>query len=270
MRKFFLFVSSFLLLFLSACGGSDEVSGETSDRVEDSGKKVIKIGGVPNGFPTTYIENDEIVGFSAEIITSVIEEAGYDYEWVITDWNGVLANLQSGKVDTASNFAATEERGKDYHFTIPYYFSKAVVATAEDNDVFEKVEDFHGKEVASIMGTNFENVLEEEYPDLGHELVVYESNDVVYADISSNRVDGFVHGREQLMAQINLRDLPLRIVGEPFGNQAVAMPFKKTEENEEIIEDLNEAIERLTENGHISEIFVKYFGVDLLEEEIQK
>lgn len=263
MRKFMIILSSLFILFLSACGGNDNVSIDASSNNSD--EKVIKIGGVPNSFPTTYMEDGEVRGFSADIITAIIEEAGYDYEWVITDWNGVLANLQSGKVDTASNFAATEERGKDYNFTDPYYHSKAVIATAEDNEEFQKLEDFNNKRVASIMGTNFENVLEENYPDLGHELVVYESNDVVYNDISANRVDGFVYGREQLMAQINMRDLPLKIVDEPFGNQPVAMPFKKTEENNLIITDLNEAIERLTENGHFSEIFIEYFGVDLLE-----
>src|SRR5690606_14820972 len=127
-------------------------------------------------------------------------------------------------------FAATEERGQDYNFTTPYYSSKASIATAKDNDEFQTLEDFSGKEVASIMGTNFENVLAENHPDLGHELVMYESTDVVYTDVSSGRIDGFLYGREQLLAQINIRDLPLRIVGEPFGNQPVAMPFKKTEE----------------------------------------
>lgn len=261
-------MGALLLVFLAACGNSasTEESSE-SETADESGKKVIKIGGVPDSFPTTYMEDGEITGFSAGMIMAIIEEAGYEYEWVVTDWNGVLANLQSGKVDTASNFAATEERGQDYYFTDPYYSSKASIATAKDNEEFQSLEDFKGTEVASIMGTNFENVLAENHPDLGHELVMYESTDVVYTDVSSGRIDGFLYGREQLLAQITLRDLPLRIVGEPFGNQPVAMPFKKTEENEEIIADLNAAIERLKEDGTLTEISEKYFGTDLTAEE---
>lgn len=271
MKKLTILLGAFLLIFLAACGGDNASSTEeSSDNSNETDKKVIRIGGVPDSFPTTYMEDGEITGFSAGMIMAIIEEAGYEYEWVVTDWNGVLANLQSGKVDTASNFAATEERGQDYNFTTPYYSSKASIATAKDNDEFQTLEDFSGKEVASIMGTNFENVLAENHPDLGHELVMYESTDVVYTDVSSGRIDGFLYGREQLLAQINIRDLPLRIVGEPFGNQPVAMPFKKTEENEEIIADLNAAIERLKEDGTLAEISKEYFGVDLTKESEEK
>jgi putative amino-acid transport system substrate-binding protein len=201
------------------------------------------------------------------MIKAIIEEAGYEIEFVITDWNGVLANLQSGKVDTASNFAATEERGQDYYFTEPYYSSKAVVAAAAEDPQIQSLDDLAGKELASIMGTNFENVLKETFPEEDYELVIYESRDVVYTDVASGRVDGFIFGREQLLAQINDRDIPLQIVEQPFGDQPVAMPFKKTEENEAIISDLNQAVETLREDGTFSDISLEYFGVDLQQDE---
>lgn len=252
-----------LLLFVAGCSGS----GESESVESTSDKEVIKVGAVPDGFPTSFKENDEIKGFSVDIIKAIVEEAGYEIEWVITDWNGVLANLQTGKIDTASNFAATEERGQDYNFTDPYYSSKAAIATAEDDETLNEITDLSGKQIANIMGTNFENVLKEQYPDLDYEPITYESTDVIYTDVASGKIDSLVHGREHLMAQISKRDLPLRIVAEPFGNQAVALPFKKTEANEKKIYDLNEAIEVLKENGIFSEISLEYFGVDLLEDE---
>src|SRR5690625_2513289 len=116
------------------------------------------------------------------------------------------------------------------------------------------------------MGTNFENVLEEHYPEEDYELIVYESNDVVYTDVASGKVDGFIYGREQLMAQISQKDIPLQIVGEPFGDQPVAMPFQKTEENDAFILEINEAIEELIDQGTFSEISLKWFDVDLLKD----
>lgn len=116
------------------------------------------------------------------------------------------------------------------------------------------------------MGTNFENVLKENYPEENYELVIYESVDVVYTDVATGKVDGFIYGREQLMAQISERDIPLQIVDEPFGDQPVALPFQKTEENDALISEINQTIEKLKENGTFSEISLKWFDIDLLEE----
>ena len=262
MKRIILLLLVIGVLFLVACGQED-----TKEAARATDEKVIKVGAVPDGFPVSYKEDDDLKGFSVDIIKEIAKEAGYEVEWVTSDWNGVLANLQSGKVDTAINFAATPERGETYNFTEPYYSSKAVIATAEKNDTLNEVEDIKGKDIASMMGTNFENVLAAEFPDLNYELITYESNDVVYTDIASGKIDGLIYGREQLLAQISERELPLRIVGEPFGDQPVALPFQKDEENDALIEELNEATARLKENGKFSEISLEYFDVDLLEDE---
>lgn len=261
-KKGMIFLAVLFLLILAGCG--EDASKEENDRSSD--EKLIKVGAVPDSFPTSFKEDDELKGFTVDIIKAIFEHMEYDVEWVITDWNGVLANLQTGKVDTATNFAATEERGEEYYFTSPYYNSKAVVATAEEEPKLESLNDLEGKQLASILGTNFENVLEENFPDEQYELITYESNEVVYTDVASGKIDGFIFGREQLMAQINKKDIPLQIVDEPFGDQPVAMPFQKTEENEAFIEEVNQAIEELKANGIFSEISLEYFGIDLVEE----
>lgn len=263
MKRFMLILAMGFVLFVAGCGGDKETKATTSS----SEDKVIKVGAVPDGFPHTFKEDDELKGFNVDIFEAVFHELGYEIEWVLTDWNGVLANLQSGKVDTAINFAHTDERAESYNFTDPYYKSKAVVATAQDDPNIQSLDDLKGKELASIMGTNFENVLEEHYPEEDYELVVYESNDVVYTDVASGKVDGFIYGREQLLAQMNEKDIPLQIVGEPFGDQPVAFPFEKTEENQKLILEINEAIEKLREDGTFSELSLKWFDTDLLEGE---
>lgn len=258
MKRFVLFLMAGLLLFVAGCGESE--SAESTSEY-----KVMKVGAVPDGFPHTFKEDEEIKGFNVDIFEAVFGELGYEIDWVLTDWNGVLANLQSGKVDTAINFAATEERAETYHFTDPYYNSKAVIASSNVDPNVQSLDGLEGKKLASIMGTNFENVLKEHYPEEKYELVIYESNDVVYTDVSSGKVDGFIYGREQLLAQISQRDIPLQIIGEPFGDQPVAFPFEKTDENDALILEINEVIKNLKEDGTFSEISLKWFDVDLLE-----
>lgn len=256
------FISALVLFFVAGCGESAS-NEESSDSSRD---KIIKVGATPDGFPHTYKEDGEIKGFIVDVFQAIFEKMDYEVEWVLTDWNGVLANLQSGKVDTAINFAATKERAEEYNFTDPYYSSKAVVATAKDNPKIQSLDDLEGKQLASIMGTNFENVLKENYPEENYELIIYESNDVILTDVASGKVDGFIYGREQLLAQNSQKDIPLQIVGDPFGDQPVALPFQKTEENDAFILEINKAIEELKEDGTFSDISIKWFGVDLLED----
>lgn len=260
MNKFAILLSAVFLFFAAGCGESSSSEGSTAE------DKVITVGAVPDGYPHTFKEDGEFKGFVVDVFHAIFEDMGYEVDWVITDWNGVLANLQSGKVDTAINFAATEERAKTYNFTDPYYSSKAVVATAKEDARVQSLDDLEGKKLASIMGTNFENVLKENYLEEDYELVIYESVDVVYTDVATGKVDGFIYGREQLMAQINERDIPLQIVDEPFGDQPVALPFQKTEENDALIAEINQTIEKLKDNGTFSEISLKWFDIDLLEE----
>lgn len=260
MKKILLFLLT-ALLFVAGCGG-DSNEGTANASTD----KVVTVGAVPNGFPHAYKEDGESKGFVVDVFNSIFDELGYEVEWEWTDWNGVLANLQSGKIDTAINFAATEERAQTYNFTDPYYSSKAVVATSKDHAKIHSLDDLEGKQLASIMGTNFENVLLEEFPEKNYELIIYESNDVVYTDVGTGKVDGFIYGREQLLAQISERDIPLQIVGEPFGDQPVALPFHKTEENDALISEINQVIEELKDNGTFSEIAIKWFGVDITKE----
>ena len=258
MRKLVLLMSVLFLSLLAGCS-----SGEGAE----AGAKVVKIGAGPDGYPQYFKEADELKGFSVDVITAIFDEMDYEIEWVLTDWNGILANLESGKVDTVANFAATEERGEHYNFTTPYYNSKTVIAAGTETQNIQSLDDLSGKTIANVLGSNYGNVLQENYPEGDYEIVTFESNDVIFTDVANGKIDAFVSGREILLAQINDKGIPLEVVGEPFGDQPVALPFKKTEENDALISEINHTIEKLKENGTLSELSVKWYGVDLLEDE---
>ncbi|KKK33444.1 amino acid-binding protein [Salinicoccus sediminis] len=254
------FLLSVLMLILAGCSNGDGASASGGD-------KVIKIGSSPDGYPTSYQQDGEMKGFNVDIYNAIFDELGYEIEWVLTDWTGVLANLDTGNVDTASNFALTPERGEKYIFTDPYYHSKAAIAAAPGNEEIQSVEDIGGKDVGTILGTNFQNVLEDQYPEHGGNIVDYENNEVVYRDVGSGKLDAYIYGREQLLAMINDKDIPLKIAGEPFGSQPVGLPFKDTKENRALIEDINEVIGQLKQDGTLTRISEDWYGEDIFTED---
>ena len=76
-------------------------------------------------------------------------------------------------------------------------------------------------------------------------------------------MDAFVTGRETLLAQIQDKGIPLRVTEEAFGEKLVALPFAKTEENDQLIEEINGALQEMREDGTLSEISNEWFGEDV-------
>lgn len=82
-------------LVLAACGAS---AGEEATSLDSgSADKTVTIAASPDGYPQHYQEGDELKGFSVEVAEAVAEEAGYEIEWALSDWSGVVAKTASRK-----------------------------------------------------------------------------------------------------------------------------------------------------------------------------
>lgn len=115
---------------LAACGSGDSKkgadAGETDKlaQIKEKGKLVI---GTSPDFPPLefYILNDkgekEIVGSDITLAKAVAEKIGVELEVKATDFNGVLANIQTNSVDFGiSGFVATEQREDIMDFSEGY------------------------------------------------------------------------------------------------------------------------------------------------------
>ena len=130
MKKNWLYTSIFALLAvvtLAACGSSSSSSSTDSDvlaKIKESGKLVV---GTSPDFPPSefYILNDqgekEIVGSDISLAKAIAKEIGVKLDIKATDFNGVLANIQTGSVDIGiSGFVGTDERKKIMDFSDGY------------------------------------------------------------------------------------------------------------------------------------------------------
>lgn len=252
------------VLVLAACGSSSSAE-ETSSTEEASDDKVVTIAASPNGYPQHYQEGDELKGFSVEVAETVAEEAGYEIEWALSDWSGVVAALQAGKADTAVNFANTPERRESYVYTDNYFYASTGIAVNSNDTETNTLEDLYGETVNGVVGSNYAEVLAQYDPDDQINIDLLESMDVAVANIQSGKTKGYVNGYEELSAQIKNRGLDLRMIDESFGEKPVGFPFKDTEENQQIIEDFNAALQSLTEDGTLAQISDSYFGVDITQ-----
>ena len=76
--------------------------------------------GTEGAYPPYSFINDagEVDGFERELGDELCTRAGLTCEWVTTDWDSIIPNLQSGNYDTIiAGMSITEEREKVLDFT---------------------------------------------------------------------------------------------------------------------------------------------------------
>ncbi|CAM5413028.1 transporter substrate-binding domain-containing protein [Frigidibacter albus] len=107
--------------------------------------------GTEGAYPPFNFINDagQVDGFEREMGDELCKRAGLTCEWVTTDWDSIIPNLQSGNYDTIiAGMSITEEREKVLDFTQNYIppATSAYAALSADADVA-------GGVVAAQVGT---------------------------------------------------------------------------------------------------------------------
>lgn len=258
MKKFLFLVFTLLTaVVLFACGNNDE----TGDNKSADEEKVIKIGATGQSFPNAYQEDGKLVGFDVEVAETIAGNLGYEVEWVLSDFSGVMGQLEAQKIDTVANFVAvTEERQEKYNFTDPHAYAGAQIVTHKDNTHINTLEDLKGKTVAGVLGSN--NVKNLQNYDKNGEIDIrtYETRDGAMNDAIKKQVDGYINSRSTLIAEMEERELPFKFVGDPVAYESIAFPFNKTEQGAELLKQFNEEIKKLREDGTLKAISEKYFN----------
>ncbi|MDR5867733.1 amino acid ABC transporter substrate-binding protein [Halomonas koreensis] len=246
---------SFALTVLSA--GAIAFAG--SALAEASPLRVGMSGGY---FPFTFVEQDTLKGFEVDVMEAVAEEMDTEVTFVTANFSGLFGMLESGRIDTIANqITITEERQAKYAFTEPYVYDGAQVVVKAGNESIAGVEDLRDKTVAVNLGSNYEQLLRElPYAD-EIDIRTYESN--IEQDTALGRVDAFVMDRVSASQVIQDKPLPLQLAGQPFSEIRNALPFRDTETDRALRDEVDAALAALREDGTLAEISERWFGTDI-------
>jgi len=112
------------LLVLNAAGCDRTPRGDTLARVRSAHTLVYgsdQEGGGPYIYPNPESPR-EVTGFEVELMKSLAHEVGAAPKFAQGQWDRLLQNLDAGMVDVVINgYEWTEERGRDYLASRPYY-----------------------------------------------------------------------------------------------------------------------------------------------------
>lgn len=251
-------------LALAACGGNDENATEEQElnaleQIQEDGKMTVGIMGTYA--PYNYLdENKEYTGFDVDIAKELAERIDVEAEFVAQDFSGLIPGLQKDKFDIlVSQVTITEDRQKQVDFTEPYITNEVKVIVTEDNNEVQSVEDFKGRTIGAVMGTNDEAFLRNELmPQVGDfKLNTYDDVLTTLKDLDAGRIDATINNVYALKPVIEKNGYDVKAVGEPVKSDQAAVAVKKG--NTELVEVLNAALEEMKQDGTYEEIFVKWF-----------
>lgn len=251
-------------------------SGEVLDRILNRG--YVALNGETNWRPYSFMdENGVYHGFDVEVANEVARRLGVEprrSEHILT-WEQETGGNWNGAIDVSiGSMTPTEKRGENLDFPAIYTYAVASLAVHRDNTDINTPVDASSKRFGVLKAATYELYLRRELTGIEQSppitylindptIVTYDSEAGPWDELSkgkASQIDATINYLPVLMEQIRL-GRPMRIVGQPlyYVPQAVAIEPGDTE----FAEALAQIIGEMHADGTLSELSLKWFGVDL-------
>ncbi len=222
--------------------------------------------------PYEYIENGEYVGIDVEIANLIAKELGKELEIKDVEFGSIIGGVQSGKYDLGiAGLTVTEDRLKNVNFSTSYANGIQSVIVKEDCP-YASYEDFYtgfdadGNPQGVVEGIKI-GVQQDTTGDIycsskpaewgfGEENVIrYKTGADAVQALVEGKVTAVIIDNEPAKA-FAAANKGLKIQDTEFTNEDYAIAINK--DNKELLDDVNAALKKYTDNGEIQKIIDKY------------
>jgi cystine transport system substrate-binding protein len=250
-------------LALSAGLLGQAVAGEQLQKIKDAG--VINVGLEGTYPPFSFVDADgKLTGFEVEFSEALAKELGVKVKLQPTKWDGILAALESKRLDAVINqVTISEERKKKYDFSEPYTVSgiQALVLTKKAAELnIKSAADLAGKKVGVGLGTNYEQWLKDNQPKAI--IKTYDDDPTKFQDLRVGRIDAILIDRLAALEYAK-KAKDTTAAGEAFSRQEAGIALRKGEP--ELLAAVNKAIDKLRADGTLKKLSEKYFSADVTQ-----
>ncbi|UVE17999.1 cystine ABC transporter substrate-binding protein [Pseudomonas sp. LS44] len=254
-----LLLGSFALLLGLASGAS---AADLLDAIKANGS--IKVGLEGTYPPFNYQdEKGQLSGFEVDFANALAKELGVKAEFQPTKWDGILAALESKRLDVVINqVTISEERQKKYDFSTPYTVSGIQALTRKDTAAsITGAQSLAGKKVGVGLGTNYEQWLKDNVPDAV--IKTYDDDPTKFQDLRVGRIDAILVDRLAAFEMVSKTGDQLALAGQAFSRQEAGVALRKG--NPALLAAINQAIAKLRADGTLTQLSEKWFKADVTQ-----
>ena len=222
--------------------------------------------------PYEYVENGEYVGIDIEIAELIAQELGRELEIKDVEFGSIIGGVQSGKFDIGmAGMTVTETRKQSVNFSTTYANGIQSVIVKADAE-YASYEDFYtgfdakgnpagvkeGIKIGVQQDTTGDIYCSSKPKDWGfgeENVVRYKTGADAVQALITGKVTAVIIDNEPAKAFVAANE-GLKIQETEFTNEDYAIAINK--ENTKLLEDVNAALAKLTEEGKIQAIIDKY------------
>jgi glutamine transport system substrate-binding protein len=188
----------------------------------------------------------------------VADRAGFEIDLNTMDFNGIIPALQTGNVDIAiAGITITEEREEIVDFSDPYYDSGLRILVRESNGDVSEFDDLEGKKIGTKIGsTSYDYLVKNLEADDG--VTPYPGSSDMYMALMSRSIDAVFYDAPNVGYFARTKgEGKVKTVGPLYEGQQYGIALKS---GSEWVDDVNEALAAMKEDGTYKTIYEKWFG----------
>ena len=196
-------------------------------------------------------------GIDADVAAAIADKLGMKLTIVDTEFGSIIGGVQTGKFDMGmAGMTVNEERKQSVNFSNSYATGVQVVIVPEDSDI-ASIDDLAGKKIGVQLATTGDIYA---CDDFGVENVEQynKGNDAVLA-LTQGKVDAVVIDNQPAISYVAANE-GLTILDTPYAIEDYAICINK--DNEDLLKDINAALDELQKDGTIDAIIAKYIPAE--------
>ncbi|MCP4432433.1 MAG: transporter substrate-binding domain-containing protein [Gammaproteobacteria bacterium] len=225
--------------------------------------------GVEGAYPPfSWKEPDgTLKGFDIDFALEVCKRLQRECVLVEQEWDGMIPALLSRKFDTIiASMSITEERKKKVDFTEKYYNTPPGIVAKSSAGFSRTNAGLKGKRLGVQRATTHQCTAEKMFPDA--ELVLYASQEEVFQDLASGRLDAQISDSLQASEGFLKQDMGkgFGFLGEMISDeecQGIGAGFAVRKKDTILRNSLSAVIRGIRADGTYKKLNDKYFEIDI-------
>lgn len=282
-------------LVLAACGGGGAKADNLLDAIKQRG--YILVSTDPNYEPQSFLNTEgsrpsdtkcpsdalttaEMQGFDVDVAKAIGDALGVETCFATPSWDAITAGNWADKWDVSvGSMTITTARQKILDFSVPYYYTPAVIAIRADSGITD-LAGLDGQSLCAGAATTYESWLNNDMAGLGlPESSIYQQPPtvtVVPLETDQECAQAIAAGREDFVGYVTSETVvdaniaagfPVVKLGGAVYSEDLAAAFDKssTLPTDSLRAEVDKLFNAMHSDGRLSELSNKWFSVDLTD-----
>lgn len=217
-------------------------------------------------------ENGNLVGYEVDLLNEIASrsEGNLQFEFNITNWDGIFASLDSSKADMiVNNITKKPEREEKYLFSdYSYYNNHTVIVVPKGDKSITSIDDLQGKSIEALSGTAVALFLEdynEQHADNPITLVFSDaSTATMISNVATGRYPAYICSESYVNEAVKQLGLEVDTIAIPNEDEIQSSQawFLYGANEADLKAEVDPILKGIIDDGTLSTLSEKWFGAD--------